>query len=197
MPKTPHRTACLTKRDAITPADHEAWSFAVCEKLAALFNAANIGGKTVALYNPIKSELDITPLLHALYAEGVCVALPVVESGRPDLSFYRFHSTLKMEEGAFGVMQPEQMEQVVPDIVIVPLVGFDRRGHRIGYGKGYYDATLALLRAENPSLLAIGVAFALQEVDSIPAGSHDMKLDAIVTEKEVLKPAPRPLSPTL
>lgn len=184
--KSSLRFSCLARRDAILNVDHNKWSFAVCERLAAYLVQCNIADASIALYNPIRSELDITPVLHALYAEGITVSLPVVESGRPFLSFFRFHSTLLMKAGAFGVLEPEQQEEVVPTIVIVPLVGFDRTGNRIGYGKGYYDATLTALRAQNPSLLAIGVGFALQEVAAIPADPHDAKLDVIITETETI-----------
>lgn len=186
--KSALRFTCLKRRDAIEQIDHEKWSFAACERLAALLYARGLHGRKVALYNPIKSELDVTPVLHALYAEGMEVSLPVVECGRPFLEFYRFHSALALEPGSFGVLEPERVKQSVPDTVIVPLVGFDRAGHRIGYGKGYYDATLTLLRAENPGLLAIGMGFALQEVAEVPADTHDARLDAIVTETEMITP---------
>lgn len=176
------RRTAIAKRDAILAADHEAWSFAACEQLVLAISERGLMAKSIALYNPIKSELDVTPVLHALDAEGGNVSLPVVESGRSELSFYRFHSTLHMEEGAFGVLEPERLEQVTPDVVVVPLVAFDAAGNRLGYGKGYYDATLHALRAANPSVLAIGVGFALQEVEAIPADAHDAKLDMIVTE---------------
>jgi 5-formyltetrahydrofolate cyclo-ligase len=184
--KSSLRSACLAKRDALSQTDHETFSFAACERLMTYLSTVSLSGRNVALYNPIKNELDITPVLHALYAEGISVALPVVESGQRALSFYRFHSTLALAEGAYGIYEPQQTECVQPDIVIVPLVGFDRALHRIGYGKGYYDATLAALRTEKPPLLAIGVGFALQEVESLPTETHDMRLDVIITEKETL-----------
>lgn len=184
--KTSLRASCLSKRAAIASSDHSTWSFAACERLAALLSKRSLNGFSVALYNPIRGELDVTPVLHALYAEGVTVALPVVEPGQGFLSFYRFHSALSLIQGAFGVLEPEHQERVTPDIVVMPLVGFDRKGNRIGYGKGYYDWTLAELRRDNKSLMAIGMAFSVQEVPEFPLEGHDMPLDGIVTEKETL-----------
>lgn len=181
------RQSCLARRDALTAEAHEDLSFKVCERLMIYLSTVSLLGCSVALYNPIKSELDVTPILHALDAEGVCVGLPVVESSRRELSFYRFFSTLPMTQGSFGILEPQHFEQITPDIIIVPLVGFDRALNRIGYGKGYYDATLTALRAEKPTLLAIGVGFALQEVEALPAEAHDAKLDMIITEKETLR----------
>ena len=180
------RAQALARRDAISKDDHEQWSFGICEVLVKLFYSQNLTGKKIALYNAIRSEADITPVLHALDTEGGCVALPVVDSSRQGLGFYRFHSQLDLEEGAFGVLEPEKIEEVVPQIIIVPLVAFDKTGHRLGYGKGYYDATLNAQRAANPSMLAIGVGFALQEVESIPVGELDAKLDAIITESGLI-----------
>jgi 5-formyltetrahydrofolate cyclo-ligase len=182
------RSSCIAKRDAISASDHEIWSFAVCEKLALYLSALPVTGKQLALYNPTHSELDITPVLHALDAEGITVGLPVVEENTRVLSFFRFFSTLPMNEGAFGIMEPQHFEQITPDIVVVPLVGFDRSFQRIGYGKGYYDATLKALREHTPSLLAIGVGFSEQEIDAIPKDRHDEKLNAIITEKEIITP---------
>ena len=97
--------------------------------------------------------------------------------------------------GGFGVMQPDPAALLAtPGVVLVPLLGFDRRGHRLGYGQGYYDRTLRALRAAGSMRLAIGIAFALQEVEEVPAGPADEPLDAIVTEQETHRPAqaPRP-----
>lgn len=184
--KLPLRQICLERRAALTPDAHEALSFAVCERLVGFLSGISLKERCVALYNPVRSELDVTPVLHALYAEGVSVALPVVESGSQELAFFRFHSTLNMTQGAFGIPEPEQFERVQPHIVIVPLLAFDRALHRLGYGKGYYDVTLERLRTRTPALLAIGVGFALQEEASLPAEAHDAKLDAIITENEII-----------
>lgn len=184
--KSSLRSSCITKRDAISIETHETWSFAVCEKLVTYLSTLPVAGKQLALYNATHSEVDITPVLHALDAEGITVGLPVVEASRRELSFYRFFSTLPMTQGTFGILEPQHFEQITPDIIVVPLVGFDRTGNRLGYGKGYYDATLKALRKTNPKILTIGVAFALQEVDTIPTDRHDEKLDVIITEKEII-----------
>lgn len=186
--KTRLRQAALSARQAIAKDEHEARSFAICQKLVEVLSALSPAQRRIALYNPIREEADITPVLHALDAENIVTALPVVVSGQPYLSFYRFHSTLPLHEGAYGILEPQQAEEIIPDIVIVPLVAFDRSGQRLGYGKGYYDATLAHLRSLNASLLAIGVAFTVQEIATIPAEAHDIPLDLIITEQDVLRP---------
>lgn len=186
LTKSSLRSSCITKRDAISIENHETWSFAVCEKLATYLSTLPVTGKQLALYNATHSELDIAPVLHALDAEGITVGLPVVQTSSRELAFYRFFSTLPMTQGTFGILEPQHFEQIIPDIIIVPLVGFDRTGQRLGYGKGYYDATLTALRRTNPTLLVIGVAFSAQEVDSIPVDRHDEKLNLIITEKEII-----------
>lgn len=180
------RAACIARRDAITPEQHEMWSFAACERLVKYLSDLPVKGKQVALFNAINSEIDITPVLHALDAEGVTVGLPVVEQNTRELSFFRFFSTLPMSEGAFGIMEPQHYEQIRPDVIVVPVVGFDRAGHRLGYGKGYYDATLKTLHEQHHALHVIGVAFSTQEVDAIPPDRHDENLHVIITEKEII-----------
>lgn len=180
------RSACIARRDAITQEQHEQWSFAACERLAGYLSALPVKGRQIAMFNPTNSEIDIIPVLHALDAEGVTVGLPVVETNSRILSFFRFFSTLPLTEGAFGIMEPQHYEQITPDIIIVPVVGFDRAGHRLGYGKGYYDATLRTLREQYHGLLVVGVAFSVQEVDAIPPDRHDENLSAIITEKEII-----------
>jgi 5-formyltetrahydrofolate cyclo-ligase len=142
--------------------------------------------RTVAAYWPIRDEADAQALLVALNYHEFIAALPtMVAPGRP-LVFRQWKARDPLVEGAFGTIEPSQRaREVVPDIVFVPLAAFDRRGHRIGYGAGYYDMTLAELRAMK-QIIAIGVGFSVQEMPEIPAEPHDQRLDFVLTETEFI-----------
>ena len=139
----------------------------------------------VAAYWPFSSEIDPRPLMQRLAALGYVIALPVTPpkgSSNP-LQFRRWTSATLLKPRSFGVHEPgEDSEVVVPDLLLVPLLAFDRRGGRLGYGAGHYDRTLEILRA-NGSITAIGLAFASQEVDALPMEPHDQPLDAVLTER--------------
>jgi 5-formyltetrahydrofolate cyclo-ligase len=134
-------------------------------------------GATVAGYWPIGSEIDIRPLLLALHARGHPIGLPETTPLGQPLIFRRWQPGDAMLAGRFHTFHPAG-EPVRPDWLAVPLLGFDRAGHRLGYGGGYYDRTLALL----PGAVAIGCAFACQEVDGVPATEYDARLAAVATE---------------
>lgn len=143
---------------------------------------------TVSGYWPVRDELDIRPLLHRLHEAGHRCALPVVVGHRRPLLFRVWTPDTPIEEADFGISVPTRTAaEVVPDVLIVPLLAFDPEGYRLGYGGGYYDLTLARLRAERPQTLAVGVAFAAQQVDSVPHGPDDERLDWVVTERRALK----------
>jgi 5-formyltetrahydrofolate cyclo-ligase len=141
-------------------------------------------GARVAGYWPIGREIDIRPLLSELHRRGHVVGLPVTPPrGRP-LGFQRWTPGVVMVPGRFGTMYPDA-EAVVPDLLLVPLLAFDRHGRRLGYGGGYYDRTLAAL----PAAQAIGCAYAAQEIEHVPVEPHDTRLHAIATERGVIRAA--------
>ncbi|MFO1188560.1 MAG: 5-formyltetrahydrofolate cyclo-ligase [Alphaproteobacteria bacterium] len=145
----------------------------------------------VAAYWPRGDEVDTRPLLAALLARGIVCALPVVERRGSPLVFRRWGPDQALAEGAFGIPEPMPAAPVVvPTVVVVPLLAFDRAGHRLGSGGGYYDRTLALLR-EQGKVMAVGVGYAAQEVACLPAELHDQRLDWIVTEKGAIRIAGR------
>jgi 5-formyltetrahydrofolate cyclo-ligase len=157
---------------------------------------------TVAGYWPIGAELDPRPLMQWLQALGMTVALPVVTGAGQALIFRQW--TLQPDQtptpptgappptGAHGVPAPDASHpELRPDLVLTPLVAFDRNGWRLGMGLGYYDRTLTGLRKLSPPPLAVGIAFAGQEVQEVPHDAHDQRLDWIVTEREVLRVAPK------
>ncbi|MEM9704905.1 MAG: 5-formyltetrahydrofolate cyclo-ligase [Pseudomonadota bacterium] len=140
-------------------------------------------GACVALYFPVKGELDTWPLAEALFADGLEVALPVVFGRRKPLIFRRYTEGQTLIKGRFGIDTPDETApEVTPDIVVTPLLAFDREGRRLGYGGGFYDRTLEMLR-NNRKTIAVGFAFASQEVDAVPTGPLDQRLDWVVTER--------------
>ena len=154
-------------------------------------------GSVVAGYWPIATEIDVRPLLARLIDHGAIGALPVIageviageviagEVIADDtrvLAFRAWQPADELDDGPHGTRQPQPTAQVVrPAVVLVPTLGFDRAGHRLGQGGGYYDRTLAALRRAGP-LTAIGVAYALQRRDSLPHDDRDQPLDWILTE---------------
>ena len=139
----------------------------------------------VAGYVPVRGEIDVMPLLRALHAAGHTLALPVVARRDAPLVFRQWRPGVALEKGAFGIpVPPADAPELRPDVVLAPLAAFDARGHRLGYGGGYYDRTLASLRAQAP-VLAAGCAYAGQEVPRIPHLPTDEPLDIILTERDI------------
>ena len=145
---------------------------------------AGYAGKPVSGYWPIQTEIDPRPALAEAAARGP-VGLPVVEGDGVPLSFRLWEPGAEMEIGAFGAAIPAEPRPMVPELVILPMLAFDRAGGRLGYGGGFYDRTLARLR-EAGSVLAVGFAYAAQEVEAVPLEDTDMRLDMVVTEREVI-----------
>ena len=146
---------------------------------------AGYRGVPVSGYMPIRTEIDPMPSMEEAAAHGrVCV--PVIEAKGLPLRFARWEPGSEMVEGTFGALVPRDIEWVEPEILIVPLVAFSRRGGRIGYGGGFYDRTLEMLRSRRATL-AVGFAFAAQEADDLPLEPSDQPLDLIVTEREVIE----------
>ena len=179
------RAAALARRDALTPAARAA----IAEAIAARGLPPSIAPLSiVAGYCPIRSEIDPLPLLRGLARHGARLALPVVTARDQPLTFRSWSPHARLVKGAFGILEPEaDAEAVAPDVVLVPLAAFDRVGHRIGYGAGYYDRTFAQLR-RGKRVIAVGIAAAIQQVDLVPALPHDIRLDYIATERETIAP---------
>ncbi len=170
------------QRDGLT--DHASRSEAICAHVAGmpLYQAAH----TIHCYIPMRSEVDTFPLLKDALAQGKYVVVPIVQRGSTTLAHARLTS-LDAEDlllGEFGTLQPRALHFVEVghwDIIIVPLLSFNRQGYRLGYGGGFYDRLLATL-----SIPTVGVAFAAQEAEVLPCEEHDVQLDWIVTETEIL-----------
>lgn len=140
--------------------------------------------RVISGFCSIRSEIDVRPLMLALAtATGAELAMPVVVARGQSLSFRRWRDGMALVPGPFGTTHPAESEATLaPDLILVPLLAFDRGRHRLGYGAGFYDRTLAGLRAAGP-VTAVGIAYAAQEVAAVPVGDHDERLDLVLTER--------------
>ena len=136
----------------------------------------------VALVWPLAGECDLRPVMAALHADGLHIALPETPSRGHPLGFRLWQPGCLMQPGRFGTFHPDG-PPVRPDVICVPLLAFDRRGMRLGYGGGYYDRTLAHL----PGARQVGFGLSFQEVTCVPTGLYDVPLPAIVTERECIR----------
>ncbi len=139
-------------------------------------------GAAVSFYWPMGDEADPRALANELAARGHTLALPVVAAKKSPLHFREWREGSELVVHPFGMHEPpESAARVTPDVLLVPLLAFDAKGTRLGYGGGFYDRTLHSLATKR----AIGIAFAGQEVDTLPCHDHDHPLDAVITEKGV------------
>jgi 5-formyltetrahydrofolate cyclo-ligase len=149
-----------------------------------LEHAAPPAGAAVSAFWPMGSEIDIRPLLLALHGRGHAVLLPVTPPRGQALRFRRWWPGQRLVARKFGLHEPPpDAPFATPDFLLVPLVAFDATGRRLGHGAGYYDRTLASLSQAR----RLGVAFAAQQVDRVPAGPHDVALPAIATENGIVR----------
>ena len=167
---------------------HAALSDAAAQAARSLLDAIRPKAEqTVALYEAIQSELNCAPLMASLREQGIACALPRVVAKDKPLMFHRYQPGDSCQESAYGVREPLTESAVCePDIIVVPLLAFDRHGFRLGYGGGFYDRTLQSLRRRK-TILAIGYGFAGQEVAEVPRDAHDEPLDAIITDQGAVR----------
>ena len=174
------RRAAVARRDALPPGERMAAALALAEHGLPVRITPGI---VVSGFSPLKTEISPLPLLRRLADAGANLALPVVIGRGQPLVMRAWSFGAPLVSGVWGIRQPPaDAPELFPDILIVPLLAFDRHGHRIGYGAGYYDMTIARLRAMKP-VTAIGVAFATQEIAAVPATPRDARLDLVLTER--------------
>jgi 5-formyltetrahydrofolate cyclo-ligase len=177
------RREMIARRDAL-PADVRS---AIAEAIAVRPSPISAApGAIVSGFMPMKGEINPLPLMKKFSGKGGRLALPVIAGrGRP-LIMRAWNFGEPLVSGVWGIREPPaQAAEVEPDILLVPLVAFDRVGRRLGYGGGYYDLTITRLRARKP-IVAVGIAFAVQEIAAVPAAPHDATLDLVLTEREVI-----------
>jgi 5-formyltetrahydrofolate cyclo-ligase len=178
------RNVALTLRDALPPTLRQAAAETIANRPLPV---PVMAGMIVSGFSPMKTEINPLPLLRRFVEAGASLALPcIVGRGHP-LIMRAWDFGAPLATGQWSIREPTaDAAEVAPDIVIVPLAAFDRTGHRIGYGAGYYDMTLHKLRAQK-TVIAIGIAFAAQEIARVPATERDERLDLVLTEREVIR----------
>jgi 5-formyltetrahydrofolate cyclo-ligase len=183
--KSALRTMFLERRMQI-PADLRAISAA--EAFDLFFQAVSLPqGAIVAGYWPMRGELDDMPILHEVLKRGHLCALPHVAAKEMPLVFRAWNEGMPMVISPVGISEPApEAPLLVPDILLVPLAAFDTKRHRLGYGAGYYDRTIAGLKELKP-LLAVGLGYEGQRCDALPAEEHDIQMDMIVTDRNIYK----------
>ncbi len=165
----------------MTISEQEAASEAACIRLLESFslNKSDIMG----LYSPIRAEISPVSLLAPLSHQHIRCALPKIEGNH--LRYYPHSLTSELIVGTFGIAEPSTGTPVIPTIILIPLLAFDRAGHRLGYGGGYYD------RLGDDPLYAgakrLGFAYDWQEIESLPSEAHDVRLHAVITDKRILR----------
>jgi 5-formyltetrahydrofolate cyclo-ligase len=188
------RAGALARRAAMGEEARRLASAAAAIHARTAMGDGPLAGRTIAVFAPFRDEIDTFPLAALLRAEGARLALPVIVGRGLPLAFRLWQADDPLvPQGAYGIPTPsETAPEATPDLVVVPLAAFDRCGGRIGYGAGFYDRTLARLRAAAP-VTAFGYAFACQEVPRVPAEPHDEPLDMMITEHGAL-PCSHPFS---
>ena len=172
------RAAALARRDALAP-DVRVRAAKMLAERGLPFKIFK--HEVFSAYEPMRSEFDPRPLLEKIIAAGGRIVLPAIVDGR---IVFRLHEPgSKLVAGAFGTSEPPpDARELKPDVLLVPLLAFDAKGGRIGYGKGYYDAAIVRMRSER-RMGAVGLAFEAQRVDDVPMTERDQRLDLIVTEE--------------
>lgn len=175
--RTQQRAALIAQRLALTAALRHKHEAAITEHIRSALPCLAL--RHVGFFWPFKGEYDPRPLARALHAAGTRLALPVVERRAAQLVFRSWQPSARMALGVWNIPIPADGELVTPDALLVPLVGFDAEGYRLGYGGGYYDQTLVAL---TPRPLTIGIGFESSRLATIHPQTHDVPMDIIVTE---------------
>ena len=183
LQKSRLRAAALSRRDSLDGAYRAAAAAEAASRAKPVL--VDLTGLVVSAYWPIRSEADPMPLLAVAVERGAVAALPVTTPS--GLVFRRWQHGDPLLPAGFGTLGPPPASpELTPDLMIMPLAAFDRRLHRIGYGKGHYDRAIDALAAKERRPRLLGLAFAAQEVDKVPDEPHDIPLDFIVTEEELI-----------
>jgi 5-formyltetrahydrofolate cyclo-ligase len=183
--KSELRRAALARRAALPAGSRAAFSARL--KAQGLSLARRFGSRAVSAFYPVRDEPDTLGLLELLASAGVATALPVTVARGEPLVFRRWRPGEPTVPGQLRIPEPPaEAPALDPDLLFVPLSAFDRRGHRIGYGAGHYDRTLAALRALKP-IVAVGVAYGVAEIAAAPDEPHDQRLDYVLTDSELIE----------
>ncbi len=176
------RKLLLAAREALPELTHQQWSHAISDSL--VHCTRGFERKIIGIYWPFRGEYDVRSIAHHFISRGATLALPKVVGQHQPLHFCAWSPDSPMKDGAYGIPIPEHVQIVRLDAVIIPMVGFDQRGYRLGYGSGYYDRTLATY---DPQPIKIGIAFEMQRLDDLHPQAHDIAMHYVVTEKGIFR----------
>jgi 5-formyltetrahydrofolate cyclo-ligase len=179
------RQRLLALRTRVPAAERRLWGQEIEARLRSLLDKRT--NFILGVYWPFQAEFDPRPLIDWLVAKGSAVALPAVVDKRGPLEYRAWRPAEELVDGVWGIPVPKAREAVLPQAVLAPLVGFDRRCYRLGYGGGYFDRTLAAL---SPRPLAIGVGFEMARIETIYPQAFDIPMDIVVTETKIRYPQP-------
>ncbi|SFW23599.1 5-formyltetrahydrofolate cyclo-ligase [Nitrosovibrio sp. Nv17] len=185
------REELLALRESVPETERLCWSTAITRLLREGFPMGK--HRVVGGYWPHRGEYDPRPAMEHFRAGGTILALPEVVRKGGALRFREWRASAAMKPGAYGIPVPDDAEAVEVDALLLPMVGFDRLGFRLGYGGGYFDRTLAASAVAGRRPLAIGVAFEIQKLDSVHPQSHDIAMDYVVTEAGIRQVTPEGL----
>ena len=175
------RAELRLRRAALSQEERARWSKSICEGLLPLLD----GISTLLLFYPKGSEIDLLPVFHAARARGILCAFPRCGVKKGEMEFYYVNNLDGLEAGAYGIREPKEGAIPVTDLtgalMLVPALAFDREGHRIGYGGGYYDRYL-----QKHGVRSIGVIYEALLADSLPHEPHDVSVEILVTERRIL-----------
>jgi 5-formyltetrahydrofolate cyclo-ligase len=182
------RARLIAARLALAPATLEAWRHSIDTVLERAF--PGLAGKTLALCWPIKNEYDARHLASRLRHRGARTALPVVVAPRTPLVFREWHPGVKLAEGALGIPYPADSAALAPEVVLLPMNGWDMQGYRLGYGGGFFDRTLATMAAKP---IVIGVSYEMARIETIHPQAWDIPVDYLATERGLYRRDPEGL----
>lgn len=184
------RQRLLDERVRSPVAHRQEASTRIAERLDALWRSQGrlLPGVVLSAYWPLRGEPDLRPWLGTLHEQGLVCVLPVVVEKNAPLQFRRWFPGCAMEKGFWNIPVPADPTPFTPQLLIGPVVGFDRQCYRLGYGGGYFDRTLALLLSQHQAFTVVGVGYAAAEIPSIRPLPHDIPFQGVVTEKETITP---------
>lgn len=176
------RKQLIVARETLSAALHQQWSDTISDLLKQGF--PKLQKMNIGIYWPFRGEYDPRPIAQYLRQHGATLALPEVVSKDKPLCFREWRPGMPLKNGAYGIPVPIEAKAIRVDALIIPVVGFDQHGYRLGYGSGYFDRTLATYQ---PQPLTIGIAFEMQRLENVYAQPHDIALHYIVTEKGIFR----------
>ena len=182
--KSALRQSFLERRLQMLPNDRTSAAQAVAGSF--FKNVPLRDGAVVAGYWPIKAELDVLVILRELLRKGHPCALPHVTGEGAPLLFRQWDENMTMTTGKYGVHEPSSNVTLMPDIILVPVLAFDAKGNRLGYGAGFYDRTIARLKKQK-NILTVGLAYEMQLYGGLPVEENDVKMDMVITDRNIYK----------